>query len=128
MRETEFPYNHGAKTMEVEKERKLRKSSFYLDILPERQYNGFTFGETWNGWACPYFIFEEAKRIAKDQEILNEMVADDEKYEGKYIGSEDKFSFYEPYNDEWYDFKAVDINGKKLYPVGTRYWTWSEVE
>ena len=106
----------------------MRASMFYLDALDGKEYRGYTTGETWNGWACPYFTFEEAKRIAENQEILNQIVSDDEKYEGKYIESEDKFSFYEPYNDEWYDFEAVDINGKKLYPIGTRYWTWSEVE
>jgi hypothetical protein len=108
--------------------KKLKESVFYLDIMEKKKYNGYTTGETWNGWACPYFKFEEAEKIAEDQDLLNQISSGDARHEAKYVEDEDQFSFYEPYNDEWYDFKAVEINGEKLYPIGTRYWTWSEVE
>jgi hypothetical protein len=113
--------------MEAGEKRKLRKSLFYLDILPQKKYHGYTFGDSWNGWACPYFAFKEAERIAEDQRLLNDLVSDGTDYKARYIEEEDMFSFYEPYEDDWYNFEPIEVNGKKLYPIGTRYWTWSEV-
>lgn len=44
-----------------------RAARFVLDgigVEPEHQYQGYTNGETWNGWECPFFTREEAERLA----------------------------------------------------------------
>lgn len=113
--------------MPVATDRKIRKSSFYLDILPEKHYTGFTLGEGWNGWACPLFTLQESLRILDSQMLLNKLVEDEYRYKGDYSEEDDLFRFYEPYENEWYEFRSQTIKGKKLYPIGTRYWTWLEV-
>ena len=39
-----------------------KKALFSMDCFDENQpdIEGITYGNTWNGWACPYFTFENA--------------------------------------------------------------------
>ncbi|MDQ3257151.1 MAG: hypothetical protein M3R15_25215 [Acidobacteriota bacterium] len=41
------------------------KSAFFSLEAIEGRFEGYTQGESWNGWACPYFDSEQAKRIVK---------------------------------------------------------------
>lgn len=43
----------------------LRKATFTIDSLDGENFSGFTLGGNWNGWACPYFTFEQARRIVE---------------------------------------------------------------
>lgn len=43
----------------------MRKTKFNIDNN-ENIYEGYTYGDTWNGWACPYFTKEVADKMAKD--------------------------------------------------------------
>ena len=104
----------------------LRETTVYLDAIPD-EYHGFTKGEDWNGWECPYFPIEEALRIVEGYKSLNEAVDDDHDYRAKYDESQDIFRFYDPHGDYWEEFEPVSIDGKKLYPIGAFGWTWSEV-
>lgn len=73
--------------------------------------------EDWNGWACPYFKKEEAERMSSWLPELGEALSYDEKADEFIIGPEDC-----PEDSE--HFPAVDIDGKKLYPIGTHSWVW----
>jgi hypothetical protein len=39
----------------------MRVADFALDFLDDVTFEGYTQGETWNGFACPYFSFEQAQ-------------------------------------------------------------------
>ena len=41
----------------------FQSARFSIDSLPETIFEGFTTGETWNGWACPYFTHKVAVTV-----------------------------------------------------------------
>jgi hypothetical protein len=41
----------------------MRKAEFAIDTFPGLKLIGFTDNENSNGWACPYFEFEEANKL-----------------------------------------------------------------
>lgn len=41
----------------------FQKAIFALDAFEGEQFEGYTTGETWNGFACPYLTFESAQRL-----------------------------------------------------------------
>lgn len=104
--------------------RKLRLTQFAVDGL-EGTFEGYTTGETWNGWAVPYFSLEEAQRIIAD--YVAQPPSPDGQTRGEYDSDSDVVRLYDPSADEWDEIVAVDVDGRTLYPVGTRYWTWEEV-
>ena len=92
-----------------------------------RTLQGYTKGDDWNGWATPYFEFEVAIQVAKDSSRLNDGTRD------AYDEAHDAFLYEDAaYPDEPVIFEAItiEVDGqeKKVYPVGTYYWTWEEAE
>ena len=45
----------------------FKPAKFSMDCFDDSQphIDGMTYGYTWNGWACPYFTFENALIVAK---------------------------------------------------------------
>src|SRR5689334_10027821 len=41
----------------------LHPTKFTIDTLGARVFAGYTKDEDWNGWACPYFTFDQAESI-----------------------------------------------------------------
>lgn len=104
--------------------RDLRKTKFQIDTLGDQEFDGFTTGETWNGFACPYFRFAEAQRVLAACKALGD--------QGYYDAATDEFVFTglppEPW-DESQRFGPTDVKGLgKLYAIGAAMWIWSEVE
>ena len=94
-------------------------------------YDGFTRGETWNGWAVPYFEKAEALRIAEDyNRVAEEVGGDMATAHAHYDKESDTFVFYDPINDDEVAYEAVMIRVAdaelRVYPVGTREWTWEQ--
>jgi hypothetical protein len=83
-------------------------------------YEGFTRGDNWNGWACPYFSKETGLRIARA-------------LKGVFDKDKDQFVFtdenYDPPEDKEY-FEGFDIKtteGKRhVYAIGAFGWIWNE--
>jgi hypothetical protein len=86
--------------------RPAMKGTFSLD---EKSYDGYTFGEKWNGFECPYFEKDVADQIMKDMDGRFE----NDTY--KFEGSED----FEPQDIDTEDGK------KKVWAIGAYSWTWS---
>jgi hypothetical protein len=118
-----------------------RKANFTLDS--DKQFSGFTRGETWNGFACPYFTFEVATQLAIDYVAGNDYHDHTVgKYRWEYDRVKDAFVFYDPNdedyckdeNDEYvpYSCEGMDIvcEGKTyhVYDIGCGAWVWDEVE
>ena len=83
-------------------------------------YIGFTAGRTWNGWACPYFCYDEAIRIMHGfNECAESPMYYDEATDSFCVKDEEGFSEI---------YKGIDIatpDGiKHLYPIGYCCWVW----
>ena len=107
----------------------LREGRFTLDVFEESQpdalrlFAGFTLGERWNGWACPYFTYEQAQKLVTAWQAIGAVA--------HYDLSRDEFVFgsLEPNTEEEPErCRPLDIAGQTLYPIGTRGWTWDEVK
>jgi len=86
--------------------------------------DGYTAGQTWEGWACPYFTPAVATQIATfwQQGILS----------ATFDGATDTYTFRDPENDGG---KCYRVEGEDhtyagqtlhLYSIGHRYWCWVE--
>ncbi|HDR9180307.1 TPA: hypothetical protein QDB06_000831 [Burkholderia vietnamiensis] len=97
---------------------KLMPMLFEIDCL-EGKYSGYTSGQTWNGWECPYFTFDVAHQFAQD---FNALSAD----KIIYIADKDMFvCHFDGYSEEEQEtFESTTIDGLKLYAVGAGSWTW----
>jgi hypothetical protein len=97
---------------------RMRQARFVIDFLGDLEFEGYTRGEDWNGFACPYFSFDQAQKIV-DAWIKSGSNA-------SYDSANDIFSFL-MHNGETDSFSAIDYNGMKIYPIGNGCWIWSEV-
>lgn len=95
----------------------MRKASFTLEVFGSQIFEGYTQDEDWNGWACPYFTFEEAQKIAETYSKTGEK-ADYDKISD---------SFYFEFQDEKESYSALDFDNLKLYPIGSSSWIWEEL-
>lgn len=95
----------------------MEKAIFVIDGINDA-FIGFTKGETWNGFACPYFSYDEATRIMHQykQFPMQSMV---------YIKSDDCFLCYDG-RYHGYDYKTADRN-QHLYPIGNSVWIWDQI-
>lgn len=99
----------------------MRKSFFSLDALGGTVFEAYTNEENWNGWACPYFSFEGAQRLAEAWRNSG--------WRAVYEEEGDAFAFWlqpegEPDEPELY--ASVEIGRHRLYPIGAFSWTWEE--
>jgi hypothetical protein len=90
-------------------------------------FEGWTTGQHWNGWECPYFEFETAIWMV---DAWNRVVFDGAEYQARYDEERDEFCFINGGQEEWDCFGAQmkEIEGKtvKVYPIGAFCWIWSE--
>jgi hypothetical protein len=102
----------------------MRKSIFAIDASPNA-YIGYTSGRLWNGWATPYFTFEEAQKLqAEFSEGANSpMLYDVMKDEFRLKYEDDD----EPYIWEGEDIQTVD-GIKHLYGIGAYSHIWDELD
>ncbi|ARL04373.1 hypothetical protein BOC44_21660 (plasmid) [Burkholderia pseudomallei] len=96
--------------------------SVSFDVGPS--YQAYSRGETWNGWECPYFTFDEAMKVTqhRDMKCL------------RYDPESDQFVMNDPFykDDPTYEpevFKRQDItvDGVQVgvYPIGAFSWCWN---
>lgn len=100
----------------------LKEANFTIDTLEGQTFSGYTLGEEWNGWACPYFTFEQANKLLETYRSMKT-------YEGKplrayYYSNTDKFCFEVDSHEDIQEFSPVEVEGKKLYPIGSGDWIW----
>jgi hypothetical protein len=83
----------------------------------QNTYKGYAEDRNWNGWACPLFPFDEARRIMTH-----------------YNQTMDTQMYYNETTDSFLVsgeiYKGVDIDTpdgiQHLYPIGNSYWIWEE--
>jgi hypothetical protein len=108
-------------------EREMEEAEFFLDVVSDTTFRGYTSGDTWNGWACPLFPKPEADRIAETFDGFKDPYTGEE-HRAAYDEEADAFVFYDPADDHWSAFRGVDLEGTTLYPIGTYAWTWREAD
>jgi hypothetical protein len=98
----------------------LRKGRFSIEPLGEQAFDGYTQGADWNGWSYPYFTFEQAERIVEAHRERG--------VEAWYDKDADLFAFdlNRTGANDVDTFPSIEMEGKKLYPVGSGCWIWEE--
>lgn len=95
-------------------------------------FDGFTTDMRWNGWACPYFTFEQAQAVIEQHNNLYELAfAEGEKelhaqcfYAKAYYDAERDAFCFAMEGGEWDVFGAFERDGTKYYCIGAWCWTW----
>ena len=99
---------------------------FVLDATGEAGFDGYTVGQPWNGWACPYFTFEQAQEILIAWHLQG--------WDAHFDTGQDAFLFFgKPrfetgQSEDFETFTAFEMECRKLYPIGAFSWTWEEKE
>ncbi len=98
----------------------LKEANFEIDFLEGRTFPGFTMGETWNGFAKPYFTSEQAQRLVVAWSSTGAKAFYDDQ-QGAFVfemsGAPDDIDVY----------TAEEINGQTFYPIGAGCWIWEQV-
>jgi hypothetical protein len=89
------------------------------------RYNGYTKGETWNGWECPCFELSEAKKLLEAFSCDFPAHYDEEKDTCIFRIND---SGIDEYDYEAYTGFDIECNGetKHVYDIGSGSWTWDE--
>ena len=101
----------------------MKKAVFTIGEYP-KAYIGYTSGKRWNGWATPYFEFEEAQRVAEGfNECAEYPIQYDEVYDQFYILDNESGEL-----EKWPGEGIHTADGiKKLYGIGAYSWVWDEI-
>lgn len=102
----------------------LHPGRFVIDGV-DGVFAGFTRGESWNGWAVPYFTLAEALRVAEG--YAAQPAGPDGQALAEHDAERSLIRLYDPSNGEWDEYGPVEMEGHQLYPVGAQGWTWEEV-
>jgi hypothetical protein len=100
----------------------MKPATFAIDFLEGSTFEGYTQDEDWNGFACPYFSLDQAQHLV---EVWN-----NQGWSARYDSAADTFMFEVESGrgeKEWESYIPVEIEGLKLYPVGSFNWIWEEV-
>ena len=100
----------------------MHKAIFTIGEYP-KAYIGYTSGRLWNGWATPYFEFDEAKRVAEGfNECAENPIQYDEVYDQFYILDKESGEL-----EKWEKTLAITPEGTKyVYGIGAYSWVWDE--
>jgi hypothetical protein len=101
----------------------LRASKFSLDPFNIRSFDGYSLDESWNGFACPYFTFEQAHCVVDVCRRFGIRAWYEEESDQFVFVDEDESSE----RNECEMFSATVIDGAKLYPIGAFSWIWEEI-
>lgn len=102
----------------------FRRADFAIEALGNVSFQGFTRGETWNGWECPYFSRETAEQILKASERNGYRWRYDDKADAYLVNHLDDPEDFEP---ERFEKNIIRIGDFEIavYAVGAYSWTWA---
>jgi hypothetical protein len=104
----------------------MKQALFTLDALGTQAFEGYTRGESWNGWSCPYFTFERAQAVVEAWQGQGWAASFDEAA-GLFtfaVGHDMDTGEAEAHES----FGSLQIEGRTLYPIGASSWMWEETE
>ncbi len=94
----------------------MRKLTFTIESYENQFFEGYTQDEDWNGWACPYFTFEESQKVVEAHRKTGQEARFDKNSNTFYFNNQDEVEFYQ----------HLEFEGIKLYPIGNSTWIWEE--
>lgn len=97
----------------------LTKSKFQIEDGPI--FEGYTKGDHWNGWECPYFDYDVAKKILSSDIYCPDYFFDPIR---KTFLAMDVNGDFEAFEGDVYE--VADCGSMVLYPIGTGSWIWSK--
>lgn len=103
------------------------KTTFVIDSLPSESFEGYSNGENWNGWACPFFDHATAERVLRASEQNNYTWQYDTQANAFIVRSTADPDDYEP---EVFSATQAQVDDKAitLYGIGAYSWIWEEAE
>lgn len=103
------------------------KAQFSIDSIPSKTFEGYSNGDDWNGWACPFFEFETAQQILKLSEANG--------YSWSYEADNDTFAVRNSedpadYSPEEFAGTKIQVDGHEftVYGIGAYSWIWEVAE
>jgi hypothetical protein len=103
------------------------KAHFCIDSIPSTKFEGYTNGDDWNGFACPFFEGGIAELVLKASEQNG--------YSWEYVPEDDTFivrNTADPieYEPERFEGQIISVgnNEIKVYAIGAYSWIWGECE
>lgn len=109
----------------------MRKAKF--SCATSETFIGFKSDLTWNGWECPLFELEEAKKVIEHFNYEQKTHGGEYYEQFTYLEEEDGIlsqNFEEGWHMSEYDSidKAIIIDGVKYYDIANFSFTWELVE
>lgn len=103
--------------------REFKQTNFSNEMLGDIPFEGFTDGETWNGWACPYFTYDIAEGILKASESNGYRWNFDTKADAFFVRHIEDSEDSSPDQFKGIQVVAAD-QAVVLYAVGAYSWSW----
>lgn len=104
----------------------LHREKFVIDSIPGIHFEGYSAGDTWNGWACPYFEKAEAERVLKASEKNGYEWTYDPEADVYLVTCNDDPSEYEPERFSSTRRNAEDGKEIVVYGIGAYSWIWEK--
>lgn len=103
--------------------REFMRAEFSIDALENAKFEGFTDGDSWNGWACPYFTRETAEAVLKASEKNGFTWQYDNESRSFLVQHSNDPQDYEP---ERFSAMSILVNGAEhvVYAIGAYSWVW----
>jgi hypothetical protein len=102
----------------------FHEAEFIIESIPNIVFRGYTDGDTWNGWACPYFIREEAERVLTLSEANGFAWHYDTEQDAFICRNTSDPVEYEPEVFQTIQAKLDGDGELPLYGVGSYSWIW----
>lgn len=103
--------------------REFKRACFSNDMLGNAYFDGYTDGDSWNGWACPYFTQDIAEAVLKASEKNGYIWSYDETAACFLVRHNEDPEDYEP---EMFAGVKIQVEGHEIiaYAIGAYSWTW----
>lgn len=88
---------------------------FQLDGI-EGTVHGYSVDQSWNGFECPYFTFDQAIALLRRSHL---------RFEYRDAERGDLFLVYTGYGEPDI-FEGMEVNGLHVYGIGAFAWAWSQ--
>lgn len=100
----------------------FKKMKFAIDG-EDLFFEGVTNGQRWNGFHCPYFDLETAKKVLLIQDTKENCI---ENYSSFYQLNSDNSAIIQTHEDGIETYEPITFEGKLYFPIGYMNWVWVE--
>lgn len=103
--------------------REFRRAQFSITSLAGSVFEGFTDGNTWNGWACPYFTRKVAVKVLEASRNNGYLWSYDAEADAFVVRHRDDPEDFQP---ERFDGFHINLDNEEfaVYSIGAYSWIW----